>query len=165
MLYSWLVAGLVATTVATGLVAGVFLTFSDFVMRSLRAAEPAAGMDAMQWINRVVYRSVFMWLLLGIAPVSVLLAIAVMLNTSMDQSAWVLGSAVLYLFGVIAVTRVGNVPMNNALDRMNNNSAHDQEYWTTYLRRWTRLNHVRTVASVLAFGGFLAATIQAVASA
>ena len=60
MQYSWVVAGLVATTVATGLVAGVFLTFSDFVMRSLRAAEPAAGMDAMQWINRVVYRSVFM---------------------------------------------------------------------------------------------------------
>ena len=40
----WLFA---AASVAAGLVAGVFLTFSDFVMRSLGAAAPAAGMEAM----------------------------------------------------------------------------------------------------------------------
>ena len=104
-----------------------------------------------------------MVLLLGIAPVSVLLVIVAMLNIPIAQSAWVLGAAVLYFVGVMAVTRAGNVPMNNALDRMNKNSAHDREYWSVYLRRWTRLNHIRTIASTLAFGGFLVATIQTVA--
>ena len=57
--------GLIALAMATGLVAGVFLTFSDFVMKSLFAAEPAAGTEAMQIINRKVYNSIFMVLLIG----------------------------------------------------------------------------------------------------
>ncbi|WP_078569715.1 hypothetical protein [Thioclava sp. F36-7] len=66
---------LVAATLATGLVAGVFLTFSDFVMRALGRAELAAGIEAMQMINREVYRSLFATLLLGLAFVSILLAV------------------------------------------------------------------------------------------
>ena len=38
--------------IATGLLAGVFLTFADFIMRSLTSARP----KAMQEINRKVYR-------------------------------------------------------------------------------------------------------------
>ena len=52
------------------LVAGVFLAFSDFVMRSLSDASPRAGIEAMQIINRKVYSSVFLVWLLGLAPVS-----------------------------------------------------------------------------------------------
>ena len=48
--------------IATGLVAGVFLTFSDFVMRSLSASEAIAGAEAMQEINRKVYGSIFLTL-------------------------------------------------------------------------------------------------------
>lgn len=44
-----------ARFVAYGLVAGVFLTFSDFVMRSLGAVTPASGIAAIQSINRRVY--------------------------------------------------------------------------------------------------------------
>ena len=51
--------------IATGLVAGVFLTFSDFVMRSLAASEAIAGAEAMQEINRKVYGSIFLTLFLG----------------------------------------------------------------------------------------------------
>ena len=38
----------------------VFLTFSDFVMKSLFASQPATGTEAMQIINRKVYHSIFM---------------------------------------------------------------------------------------------------------
>jgi hypothetical protein len=58
------------TAFAMALVAGVFMAFSDFVMRSLRVAAPGAGIEAMQQINREVYGSVFLVGLLGLVPVS-----------------------------------------------------------------------------------------------
>ena len=53
----YLVWGLIALAMATGLLAGVFLTFSDFVMESLLASKASAGTEAMQIINRKVYHS------------------------------------------------------------------------------------------------------------
>ena len=37
--------------IACALVVGVFLTFSDFVMRSLNWSSPEAGIEVMQSIN------------------------------------------------------------------------------------------------------------------
>ncbi|MBN35194.1 MAG: hypothetical protein CMM46_10550 [Rhodospirillaceae bacterium] len=48
---------------AGGLVAGLFLIFSDFMMRALRLATPAAGIEVMQTLNREIYRSATMVLL------------------------------------------------------------------------------------------------------
>ncbi|MGB5213773.1 MAG: hypothetical protein WBN88_09045, partial [Anderseniella sp.] len=60
-----------AAVVACGLIAGVFLAFSDFVMKALFAASPASGIEAMQLINRKVYGSVFMALLIAMLVISV----------------------------------------------------------------------------------------------
>lgn len=140
----WVLA--LASLVAS-LVAGVFLTFSDFVMRSLGAAAPAAGMEAMQQINRKVYRSVFMVLLMGMVPAS--LAIAAYAATFAGSAAgvWLLAGAGLYLLGVFGVTAAGNVPMNKKLDVLDLTGHAPLGYWARYERNWTLLNHVRTVAS------------------
>ena len=85
---------LAAASIAAGLVAGVFLTFSDFVMRSLGASAPAAGMEAMQQINRKVYRSVFMVLLLGLVPVSLAIAVyAAVSGGSAASASWSITSS------------------------------------------------------------------------
>ena len=47
------------------LVSGVFLGFSDFIMRSLRVSSPRAGIEAMQQINREVLSSAFVFSLLA----------------------------------------------------------------------------------------------------
>ena len=54
------------TAVGMALVSGVFLAFSDLVMRSLRRASPTVGIEAMQMINREVYGSAFLVALLGL---------------------------------------------------------------------------------------------------
>jgi uncharacterized membrane protein len=59
---------------AYALVAGVFLAFSDFIMRSLALTGGVGGVEAMQVINREVFRWVFMTLFLGMAAGSVALA-------------------------------------------------------------------------------------------
>lgn len=140
---------LTLTALATALVGGVFLTFSDFVMRSLSAATPEAGMEAMQLINRKVYQSVFMVLLLGLVPVVIALALA-------EGSRWTIAGGVIYLAGVMGVTMLGNVPMNKRLDLLRRDPA-GLAYWRDYAHRWTRWNHVRSVASILAAASFLIA--------
>ncbi|MAS08411.1 MAG: hypothetical protein CL534_27475 [Ahrensia sp.] len=140
----WLLA---AASVAAGLVAGVFLTFSDFVMRSLGAAAPAAGMEAMQQINRKVYRSIFMVLLLGLAPVSLAIAAHAAIFAGGAAGAWLIAGAAFYLLGVFGVTGAGNVPMNKRLDVIDPVENAALGYWARYERNWTLLNHVRTVAS------------------
>ena len=150
---------LVATTLATGLVAGVFLTFSDFVMRALGRAEPAAGIEAMQMINREVYRSLFMTLLIGLALVSILLGIVGIFFVGRDVALWLAAAAGFYIAGVMAVTAGKNVPMNNRLDHMERESASAHAYWATYTRSWTRWNHLRWVAALAASIGYFGATV------
>ncbi|MEN8677577.1 MAG: anthrone oxygenase family protein [Alteriqipengyuania sp.] len=159
MLQEFFEIGLVAATLATGLVAGVFLTFSDFVMRALARAAPAAGIEAMQIINREVYRSLFMTLLIGLTLVSSLLAVAGIFLAGRDVALWLVGAAGAYIVGVMAVTARKNVPMNQRLDRMEHLSTDARAYWVTYTRDWTRWNHLRWVAALAAAIGYLGATV------
>jgi uncharacterized membrane protein len=138
---------LASASLAVGLVAGVFLTFSDFVMRSLGASAPAAGMEAMQQINRKVYRSVFMVLLMGMVPVSLAIAAYAAVSAGGAANAWLIAGAALYILGVFGVTAAGNVPMNKKLDVLEPAGDAPLGYWPRYERNWTLLNHVRTVAS------------------
>lgn len=151
------IAALVVAGLGAGVIAGVFLSFSDFVMRSLAGAVPVAGIEAMQLINRKVYRSVFVVLLMGLGPLSLLLAL---IGSATPQAPWVWAGALVYLIGVMVVTARRNVPMNQRLDRMNRHYASAAAYWKTYTRAWTRWNHIRTAAAGFASVLFLIAALQ-----
>ena len=160
MTSTWFFIVLEISVIACGLVAGVFLTFSDFVMRSLDSSRPAAGVEVMQVINREVFRTVFMVLLLGMSAASPLLAGYAYLTLSGPASAWVVAGGALYLGGVFGVTLVFNVPMNQRLDAMDCSGAGAVSYWaTTYMPRWSFWNHVRAIASAAASVCFLVAGI------
>ncbi len=144
-----------AAVVASGLIGGVFLAFSDFVMKSLGAANPASGVEAMQLINRKVYGSVFLALLLTMALASVALAVYATVYLTGPAAAWVFAGCALYLTGVFMVTTVFNVPMNRRLDIMAHESTETASYWVNYTTSWTRWNHVRTIASAGSAASFL----------
>ncbi len=129
-----------AAAVSTGLVAGLFFAFSVAVMPALAKIPHPAGIRAMQAINVVIVRPVFLVVFLGAAVLTAVLAV-------LDPSPGNLGAAVCYLGGVIAVTAAVNVPMNNALDRVAAESPEGERGWAHYLSRWTAWNHVRTVTS------------------
>jgi uncharacterized membrane protein len=152
-----LIATLVAAALAAGLVAGVFLSFSDFVMRSLSAAAPSAGIEAMQLINRKVYRSVFMVLLMGLGPLALILAL---MASGRPQAVWIWAGALVYLIGVMAVSVRRNVPMNQRLDRMNRHHDTTAAYWSSYTPAWTWWNHIRTLAAGSAAVFFIIAALQ-----
>ena len=154
LLYTSATAALV-----TAIISGVFLTFSDFVMRSLRATSASTGIVAMQAINQTVYRSLFLALLLGMVPLSLMIAGLAFVLQSDNSTIWLTTGSIIYLFGVFLVTMACNVPMNNKLKAMANDSPAGHSYWPIYSRNWTHWNHLRTIASAAAAFCFLIGTI------
>jgi uncharacterized membrane protein len=139
--------------VGAGLVAGIFFAFSNFVMAALGRLPPAQGVAAMQAINVTVLNPLFFAVFFGTAALALLLAALALLG-GVPGTVWTVGGTLLYVGGCIAVTMLGNVPLNNALKALAPDSAEAAALWTRYLDRWTRLNTVRTVASLAAAVAF-----------
>ncbi|EAU42189.1 hypothetical protein FP2506_17189 [Fulvimarina pelagi HTCC2506] len=135
---------------AYALVAGVFLAFSDFIMRSLALTGGVGGVEAMQVINREVFRWKFMALFLGMAALSVLIAGYAWVELSGATGTLIGLAAVVYFFGCFGVTVAFNVPMNQALAAMELSSEATRDYWLQcYVPSWTYWNSVRAGAAAL----------------
>lgn len=132
---------------AYALVGGVFLAFSDFIMRALSMTSGQGGAEAMQAINREVFRWVFMVLFLGLAPVSLFIAVYGVIAVGQGPGLGMMLAGLVYVIGCFGVTVVFNVPMNETLAGMDAAEEATLEYWTrSYLPRWTFWNTVRSVA-------------------
>ena len=138
---------------AFALLGGVFLAFSDFIMRSLANTGGAGGAEAMQVINREVFRSVFMILFIGMAPVSLWISGYSLYGLGGTAATLITLAGIVYLLGAFGVTVAFNVPLNATLATMNLGSEETHRFWTgTYLPRWTFWNSIRTVACIAASG-------------
>lgn len=140
-----------------GLVAGIFLAFSNFVMQALGRIEPESGMTAMQSINVTVLNRGFLGLFLGTAAVCLLLAAAGSWRWPEPGSALLLIGSLAYLFGTLLVTMVFNVPRNEALARLDGSAPESTAFWFDYVTVWTWWNHVRTIAALAASIAFVLA--------
>ena len=139
------------TVLAYALVGGVFLAFSDFILRSLALTGGHGGVEAMQVINREVFRWVFMGLFLGMAPVSLAIAAYGGFGLSGPAGALIMIAGLVYLIGCFGVTVFFNVPLNEALAGMEASTEAARDYWIeTYVPRWTLWNTVRSGACALA---------------
>ena len=98
-----------------GLIAGVFFAFSSFVMKALARLPAGEGIAAMQSINIVVLRSLFMAVFLGTAATCALLIVPATRMWNGPGAACLLAGSLLYLVGTVLVTMVFNVPRNDAL--------------------------------------------------
>lgn len=146
-----------SAVIAYALVGGVFLAFSDFIMRSLSLTGGTGGVEAMQVINREVFRWVFMALFLGMAGGSLVLAVYGAIGLEGPGAILVVLAGLVYLLGCFGVTIVFNVPMNEALARMDLSADATRAFWTgTYLPRWTFWNTVRTLACAISAALLLA---------
>ena len=145
------------SAVGCGLLAGLYFAFSTFVMTALGRIDQAAVISAMNAINRAIVQSLFLPVFMG--STLTCLALAVLAPFLWDEPGAVmwLAGGVLYVVGMFAVTVVFNVPLNNALAAVQPASGEAGVLWARYLADWTWWNHVRTVASTLAFVLFIVA--------
>lgn len=146
----------VLTLLGSALIGGVFFIFSNSIMKSLAQRPATEGMAAMQAINRVIINPGFLGVFMGTAALSGVLAVRLVLGEVGAGAAWLIIGAVAYFMGTFGVTIAGNVPLNNALDKADPDSVQGRAVWADYLRRWTRLNTLRTVLALVAAGCTLA---------
>lgn len=138
------------TALGCGLIAGVFFTFSSFVMPALARLRPGRGNEAMQSINVLAVTPVFMTALVGTAAACAVLGFWGIFSLDEPYGIYLLLGGDLYLFGTIGLTLGYHVPRNNALAATDPESAEGASYWTRYLAEWTRWNHVRAAAALAA---------------
>ncbi|MET8688723.1 anthrone oxygenase family protein [Streptomyces atriruber] len=142
---------------ACGLAAGVFAGFSTFVMKGLAALPPAQGIAAMNRINVAAVTPAFMAVFMGAAALCAVLAVVTFVLWPDEGTVELLLGSALYLVGSFGVTIAANVPRNDALAKVDEDSAEGAAYWRTYVSEWTAWNHVRTVASLAATASFILA--------
>jgi len=145
------------SALAFAAMAGVYFTFSGFVMRSLATLPAAQGIAAMQSINKVILSSGFMPLFWGTTLAALVLAIWGITQWGTPGATLLVTGGLLYGLGMFGITAAFNVPLNEALDAVGPTTAGAAKLWEDYLVVWTRWNHARTVASLGASGLLLAA--------
>lgn len=148
---------LFVAALGSGLAAGVFFAFSTFVMSGLARLPAPAGIAAMNAINVTAVTPMFMSLLFGTALVAAVIAVLAIMNWTVAGSAYALAGAFLYLAGVIVVTIVFNVPLNDQLAAVAPDGASGAALWQHYLSAWVGWNHVRTLAPLGAMALFILA--------
>ncbi|MET0990571.1 MAG: anthrone oxygenase family protein [Glaciihabitans sp.] len=118
----------IATAIGAGAVGGVYLAFAVMVMPALGRLPARDATAAMQEINRRAERGAFIGVFLFAALVA--LALGIVAITALPD-----GAAMLLLVGAAlslasaVVTVVGNVPLNNRLER------EGAPFWETYRSR------------------------------
>lgn len=143
--------------IGCGLMAGVYFTFSAFVMKSLASIDSAAGIAAMQAINDVILRSAFMPLFFGTSLASAVAVVLYVARPEAPGSGAIAFAGATYFVGMFLCTVFFNVPLNDRLKSVDPTSTQGGVMWEVYLRVWTRWNHVRTVASTVACAFFIQA--------
>ena len=138
------------TALGCGLVAGAFFAFSTFVMKALGILPPSQAVRAMQALNVAAPTGLFLATLLGTALACGALAVQAVLGWSQPGAALRLAGSLAYVLGAFLVTMIANVPRNDALAPLDPDSVNAATEWVSYLSEWTRWNHVRTVAALVA---------------
>ena len=142
-----------ATTVGSGLLAGVFFAFSAFVMGGLRRMPDASGATAMRSINVTAQRPPLMIALFGVSALCLVMIVRAIVTWSRPGAAWLLVGAILTIVGALGVTAAINVPLNNRLDA-------GTLTWSKFLAAWDPANHARTILCLAGCAALLVGALR-----
>ncbi|MEU3313800.1 anthrone oxygenase family protein [Streptomyces sp. NPDC006662] len=147
-------AALIAATITTGLVSGLFYGFSVGVMPGLRASDDRTVVEAMQRINVAILNG---WFLLGYVGAAVFTGLALVLEAVSGGGGGALvplvGAFVAYVAAMGLTARV-NIPLNDALAQAGpvERIADPAAVRRAFEGPWVRANVVRTLLCAVAFG-------------
>jgi uncharacterized membrane protein len=129
---------------------GDFSPYSNCVLAARGGLRPPAGAAAMQSINIAVITPAFMTALFGTGLLCLVLLAWGLADLDEAYAGWLVAGGAIYFIGEVALTLGYHVPRNNALARVEPASEEGARVWSTYLREWTRGNHVRAAAGLVA---------------
>jgi uncharacterized membrane protein len=155
-------AVLIAATLTTGLMAGVFGIYSNAIMPGLRRTDDRTFVGAFQSIDRTIINPAFMATFFGALVLNALAVVLHLAGEGRLPLPWIVAALVLYILVFVITIRV-NVPRNNEIkaagdvDRLTDLHGVRERFDEA---RWVRWNHVRAFASTLAFGLLVWALIR-----
>lgn len=143
---------LIAGTLTTALITGLFYAYSVSVNPGVKNLTDAEYLSAMQSINKAILNPLFFLSFMGtlvLLPVSSWL----LYRTGASISAILLMiAAIVYIFGSFGVTIFCNVPLNEALDHFDIHSASGADITNArekFELPWNQWHTVRTMASLI----------------
>ena len=139
---------LILAVLGSGLIAGLFSSFSNFIMKALAKIPTSNGISAMQSINIVIVRPAFILVFFGTGVLSVVAVVWGWQELNIMARTFASLGAAVYIFGGLGVTMAFNVPLNNRLAQVLPDSKEGEKMWQLYLVKWVRWNHVRSLATI-----------------
>jgi len=143
---------LLSATFLCSLVAGLLFAFAVVVMPGLRSLDDRGFIRAFQAIDRVIQNNQPLFLLVWVGSAFSLLAAAglgLWAFRSTDQLLSIVAMLV-YLLGVQLPTITVNIPLNNALQKLDVGQLSDsaaQQARAGFESRWNRSNVFRTICA------------------
>ena len=150
---------LIAATLGSGLIGGLFFIFSNTIMKAFDRLPPGGAVASMQNINSVILNPLFLLVFFGTAIVCAALLILYSSQLGEPRATIACAAAFVYLLGSIVVTMAFNVPLNDRLAAVSLAANDLATQWQAYRVPWTNWNHVRTVSCLLASGLFAGALL------
>jgi uncharacterized membrane protein len=147
-------ASLLAATITTGLMAGVFGVYAHTIMRGLHTTDDRTFVTAFQAIDRAIINPVFMLTFFGALVASGVAGVLHLRDDDRSVLPWIVAAFALYLV-VVVITMAVHVPLNDDIkaagdpERIANLAAVRDAFHET---RWVAWNVVRAIATTLAFG-------------
>ena len=138
----------------TGIMAGIFFTWSNAVKPGIGKLSDLEYLKALQSMNRVILNNTFK-IIFGGAIITTALLPAFYFNLYPNNVFWIF---ILILFtywiGAFGVTVVGNIPLNELLDKTSLDSISLKEakvLRTSIEVKWNNLNLIRSISSGVSF--------------
>lgn len=146
-----------AGTIGSGLTAGLYFTFSDFVMKSLDRLPGEQSVLAFNSINETVQplsgrgNSLLIPILVLTAVISVILLVILLFQGQESGSLFLISGSSMYLFSFI-ITVVYHIPRNNRLLVVfkEQNMHQAKQWWEQEAGGWTFWNSLRGCAALSA---------------
>lgn len=144
---------LLLTTLLTGLLAGIFFTWTNAVTPGIGHLDDINYLRAFQNMNRSIVNPLFLIVFLG--PVLLSFVTVYLYKSNHHYILWLLLlAAIIYLIGVFLITIMGNIPLNNLLDKtdLTNITLEDAKSLRDQFEvKWNFLHLIRTITATLSF--------------
>ncbi len=153
---------LFAVTLCFGLVAGLCFTWGNAVTPGIGQLDDLSYLQAFQKMNRSIENPLFFAVFIGSFFIGV---VAIFTNKGISTTHfWLIVTAVgIYFLGIILTTIMGNVPLNQVLDKtdlLQSSGAELKMLRERFENPWNRFHTIRMVASTVAFALMIIAGIN-----
>lgn len=144
----------ILSVLLTGLIAGLFYSYSCSVNPGLNNVDDLTYLKSMQSINRAIPNPVFFCSFIGTPVIMGIASFLLFKHGGGAAFYFMLAAFAVYFIGTFLVTMMSNVPLNNALDKIDIASSTKEQMQKARMafeKPWNLYHLIRTVANVGAF--------------